>query len=118
MSSIQPVPYDHVIRRNRTYEKTFYFTDADNVALDLSTYTVKAEIRKELSYTSLLIGTFNIDMTDAANGNITLTFTEIETAAITESAGFWDLLFEVAGGSKESWVEGEVEIKESVTNVN
>lgn len=118
MSSIQPVQYNILLRRYRTYSKTFYFTDGDNNALNLSAYTISAEIRKELSYTSDLVGTFNIDVSDAANGNITIYFNETETAAIAEGNGFWDMLFESVGGDIESWIEGKVEIRESITNVS
>ena len=116
MSTIEPVSYDVTLRRFRTFSKTFLFTDADNVPLNLSGYTVTAEIRKERSYSSDLIDAFNIDMSDAANGNITISFSESETGAILESNGFWDMLFEV-GSTKESWLEGAVEIVDSITNV-
>lgn len=117
MSSINAVIDDVLLRRHRTFSKTYLFTDTDNVPIDLSTHTIKAEIRKEQDYNSELLGAFTVDTSDAVNGRITISMTDTETAAFTESQGYWDMLFEL-GTDKETWVEGEVEAKGSITNVS
>lgn len=116
MSSIDPSVEDLVIRRNRTYSRTFLFTDGDNVPIDLSTKTITAQIRKEESYASDLIADFNVDVSDSVNGNVTISFDETETADIDNPSGYWDMLME-DGSEKESWLEGVVDFKESITNV-
>ena len=116
MSSIDPSVEDLVVRRNRTYSRTFLFTDGDDVPLNLSAYTITAEIRKEESYASDLIAAFTVDVSDSANGNVTISFTETETAAIDNASGYWDMLMEL-GSDTESWLEGVVDFKESITNV-
>ena len=117
MSSIRPTEYNMTIRRNRTFSKEFNFVDSAGAAIDLSLYTITSEIRKEANYDSALIDTFNIDMTDAATGTIVLYFSEVETAAIAPTFGFYDILFD-NGTDKETWVFGQVEVKESITNVS
>jgi hypothetical protein len=116
MSSIQPSKLDLTIRKFRTFSETLAFTDDDNVALDLSSYTITAEIRSADSYSSDLIIALTIDDSDKANGNIVISLTEETTGEIDNASGYWDMLF-VVGALKESWVEGEVNFKEAITNV-
>ena len=116
MSSIQPSKLDLTIRKFRTFSETLSFTDDNDAPLDLSSYTITAQVRKEESYASKLVVDLVIDDSDKATGNIVISLTETVTGELDIASGFWDMLF-VVGDLKESWVEGSVAIKEAITNV-
>lgn len=116
MSSFHPSRLDIEVRRYRTWSQTFFFEDSNGDPIDLSSYTVTAQVRKEEDYNSTLITNLTVDASDAVNGNITLSLTDAETGAINKVSGFWDMLF-VAGADKETWIYGTFEFKESITNV-
>ena len=117
MSSIQPSTSDIQIRKYRTFSREFEFTDGNDVALDLTSYFITAQVREKPNYGSDLIVTLVVDMSQAATGKITITLDEDATGALTHSSGYWDMLFE-STGAKETWLEGRVEVIDSVTHIS
>jgi hypothetical protein len=117
MSSIEPFIFNPVIRRKRTFEETFEFTDLNDVPLDLTGYVFCAQARKEQRVGSDLVFEFNLDLTNAATGLVRIYLDEVETDDIEESTCYWDLLAEI-GSTRENWVEGKVEVRGSVSDVS
>jgi len=117
MSSIQPSTSDIQIRKYRTFSREFEFTDGNDVALDLTSYFITAQVREQQNYNSDLIIAFDVDKSQALTGIITISLTEDVTGSLTNSSGYWDMLFE-STGEKESWLEGRVEISESITHIS
>ena len=116
MSDVEVLEHNFTLRRKRTYSKTFEFTDLNDNPLDLSGYVITSEMREGQNFSDAIICDIDLDLSDVANGNVTMQFDELQTAAIIQSTAFYDILFEI-GDFKETWVEGKIEIRGSVTDV-
>lgn len=117
MSSIEATTYDFTLRRYRTFADEFEVTDLNDNPVDLSGYTITAQIREKPEYASKLIHEITVDVSQASIGIIGMSFTVKETSSIKESVGYWDMLFDSGTGDIETWFEGVVNIKESITHV-
>lgn len=107
-----PATRDLTMYQGDTYEHELTVTDdADPpVALDLSTGTWRAQVRKHAQATSVL-ASFAVDDTDAANGVLFLTLTPEQTAALPSNCT-WDLEDTVAG---VTYLRGAVTVEREVT---
>lgn len=103
------------IDKGRDFSKYYGFLDDALVAIDMTGYSIAAQIRLEESSDSTLIDDFTIDTTDIATGVIYLTLTEVETAALNASSGYYDIKVTDTSGITKSWVKGRVEIHGTVT---
>jgi len=86
---IKPVVVDHEIQRGDTFDFDFDIT-TDDVLLDLTTSTVLSTIREKPEVDSDEI----IDFTVAVDANsvVTLSLTDVQTANVTQSIGYYDVL--------------------------
>lgn len=92
----------------RDFREWYGFRNEDDTPIDLSGATLKAQIREQSSSASALIAEFTIDTAQAANGDIYLTLNDGQTAAITQSKGYYDILVTDASGTDETWIYGDV----------
>lgn len=102
----------------KDYGKLFTVQDSDGNARDMTGYSFKAQIRKCKSSTTAIV-TFesptSIDISDAANGNITLKLTDVETGTLSEINGVFDLQWTTDTGDINVILEGRAQILETVT---
>lgn len=82
-----------------TFRRTlfFYQLDVDGVTQipeNVSTWTITAQIRRRASSTTAI--DFAVDMTDAANGNVTISITAAQAATLAAS-NVWDLQRTLSG---------------------
>lgn len=103
------------IRRGREFSEPFGFVNDDDSAMDLTGYTVKAQVRDRQAIDGNLIIEFTVRIDDPLTGEVYLELTDAETSAITARRGFYDLLLIDAAGKDETYVEGVVAFKGSVT---
>ena len=102
------------IDQGADFTTTVTINDSSNVALDLTGYTATAMLRK--SYKSTTSTSFTLAFVDPrTNGEITLSLTDVQTAALSEGRYVYDLLITESGGDKTRVVEGIATIKPSVT---
>ena len=87
--------------------------DAAGSILNLSGYTVAAQMRK--SYYSTTATDFTISITDAAAGQITMTMNSANTSNVTPGRYVYDVLLNSGAGVKSRIIEGIVTVLPSVT---
>lgn len=103
--------------RDDPYDRVLHFRDANNVAIDMTgSYT--AEIRKARlpdATDPTPLATFDVDTSDAVNGNIAIHLDRAVTKALELKAsetGFWDIQDE---GSGVTFLAGKVKIYDDVS---
>ena len=98
------------------FTTTVTINDSSDVALDLTDYTAQAMIRKShKSSTSTAFGVAFVD--PRTSGQIILSLTDVQTAALNEGRFVYDLVItaDAGEGDKTRVVEGIATIKPSVT---
>jgi hypothetical protein len=109
-------PIDIDIDKNRNFRRPFQFLEDDGVTpIDMTGFSVTAQIRKEESVDSTLIEDFTVDTSDLVNGNIVLILSVAQTAAINHSTGYYDIKVTDLTPTTTSWVKGKVSIHGTVT---
>lgn len=87
--------------------------------VNLTGCSIRMHIRKRITDTNPLLalttGTGEISITSAATGQFTVTITDEVTAAITWTAGVYDLEVETAGGQVKRYLQGKVKVSKEVT---
>lgn len=84
------------------------------VPVDLTGYTVRAQLRRRASSPEIL-ATFTCVITDAADGRFELSLSAVTTAAIAARAGVYDVELVSPGGDVYRFLEGAVSISHEVT---
>ena len=108
--------YDIICEQGATFSRTLTVEDSSGVVRNLSSFSGKMQVRKRVSSTDTLVelSTTNGKMTLNASGEISLSLTATETAAIA-SSGVYDLEITSAGGAVERVVEGDFNLIPEVT---
>ena len=88
-------------------------TDSTNSALNLTGSSFLAQIRKSHG-SSTVKGTFTASH-DGTGGNLTLTLTDVQTAAIEAGRYVYDVLQTDASGGKTRLMEGQLIMTPSVS---
>ena len=102
------------IDQDADFTTTVTINDSSDVALDLTGYTAAAMIRK--SHKSSTSTAFTVVFVEPlTSGQITLSLTDVQTAALNEGRFVYDLVITESGGDKTRVVEGIATIKPSVT---
>jgi len=111
-----PVKWDLTIRKGREFSEWFGLRNDDDTPMDLTSYTVRAQIRADIDIAATLIADFSVRIDDPATGDIYLELTDAQTSALTARRGYYDLLLTDPSGIDETYAEGTVIIKGSVTS--
>ncbi len=102
------------IDQDADFTTTVSIADSANSALDLTGYTAAAQLRK--SYKSTSSTDFTVTFVDPrTDGQVTLTLTDVQTAALNEGRYVYDLVITTSGSDKTRVVEGIATVKPSVT---
>jgi hypothetical protein len=101
------------IEQGANFSTTVDVKDGTNTIINLSGYTVAAQMRK--SYYSTTANSFTTTITDASAGTITMTMTGANTAGLTPGRYVYDLLLTSGAGVKTRVIEGIVTVMPSVT---
>ena len=81
--------------------------------VNLSGYSVAAQIRKSHQSTSSVA--FTSSVSNASSGEITISLTPTQTTALEQGRYVYDVLITASGGTKTRVVEGQVTVNPSVT---
>ena len=89
---MEPARHDLIIYRDRDFSQAFIFKDDDGVIINLTGYAAKAQVRPTKNSSTLIVE-FTTAIV-AAQGRITMTLTDAQALAISESysKGWWDLV--------------------------
>lgn len=109
---------DFLIEQGTTFRRELFYKDAAGVAVNLTGYTARMQVRRSKSSSTVLL-----DMTTAnsrlaitpALGKIVIDLPATLTATFTWPRGVYDLEIESSGGVVTRLLEGEVSISREVT---
>ena len=101
------------IDQGATFTTTVTVSDANGDAVNLSGYSVAAQIRK--TFLSSSATAFTASISNASSGEITISLTDTQTTALEAGRFVYDVLITASGGTKTRVVEGQVTVNPSVT---
>ena len=101
------------IDQGADFTTTVTVTDSNGDAVSLVGYSALAQIRK--SYSSSTSTDFTTSISNASGGEITITLSDTQTAALEAGRYLYDVLITASGGDKTRVVEGQVTVNPSVT---
>lgn len=102
------------INQHADFSTTVTISDSTGSALDLTSYTAIAQIRKTYESTSATGFTATFD-SDRTTGKITLSLTDTQTATLESGRYVYDLLITGVSGDKTRVVEGIATVNPSVS---
>ena len=109
MSSISNIFID----QGATFTTTVTVSDSNGDAVNLSGYSVAAQIRK--SHLSSTSTAFTASISNASAGEITISLTDSQTTSLEAGRYVYDVLITASGGTTTRVVEGQVTVNPSVT---
>jgi len=109
---MQPATHDLIIYRDRDFSQTFYFKSL-GVAMDLTGYTGKAEIRENKDAATLIVA-FQVTV-DPLIGSIAISLTDTQTILLPVGDMAWDLVITDPHNLRQNYLEGQVKILGTVT---
>ena len=101
------------IDQGATFTTTVTVTDSNGDAVNLSGYSVAAQIRK--TFLSSSATAFTASISNASAGEITISLTDSQTTSLESGRYVYDVLITASGGTKTRVVEGQVTVNPSVT---
>ena len=103
-----------IVNASATFAQEFSLVESDDSGpLNLSSYTVTAQIRKHAS-SATKKADFTIAITNASEGKLTLSLTDTQTSSMKPGRYVYDVVTEI-GGIKTRVLEGSVLVREGVT---
>ena len=102
------------INQGANFTTTVTISDSDGSALDLTSYTALAQIRKTYESTTATNFTSTFDA-DRTTGKITISLTDTQTTALSSGRYVYDLLITNASNEKTRVVEGIATVNPSVS---
>jgi hypothetical protein len=102
------------INQGANFTTTVTISDSDGDALDLTSYTALAQIRKTYESTTATDFTSTFDA-DRTTGKITISLTDTQTSGLDAGRYVYDLLITDASSVKTRVVEGIATVNPSVS---
>ena len=111
--AIIPGKKNFTVDRRADFPIRLTFKDSSGSAIDLSGYTVAAEVYDESRSTNY--ADWTIAYTNRTGGIVDISLSDTDTATFTPSILFYDVLLTEPGGSKNYYLEGKLFISEGYT---
>ena len=111
--AIIPGKKNFTIQRRADFPIKLTFKDSTGSAINLSGYTVAAQVYDESRSTKY--ADWAITYTDRSNGIIDMNLTDTATATFTPNVLFYDVLLTEPSGSKNYYLEGKLVVSEGYT---
>ena len=109
--------YNITIEKGITFDVSITLIDNNNVAINVSNYTFKSEIRRKPE--TGLEKAFTVTKTNASGGVIELSMTKTDTQALPKGTLIYDLVANTGSGNKIIRIlTGTVTVIESVTDTS
>jgi len=109
-----PAQHDLTIYRDRDFSQVFTFK-SHGAAMVLTGYSAKAQIRPTPDSDTLIV-----DFTTAISGvagTVTISLTAAQALALVDDLAFWDLVLTDTLALRQTYLEGQVQVKGTVTRV-
>lgn len=110
---VTPGSYNIRPQRRADFQLALAFKDADGVAITLAGKTVLAQVWDKARASKL--GDFDIDVTDEASGEVTLTLSHTVTSELPAEARYDVMVVEDATDFRSYYLEGIVRPSEGYT---
>ena len=111
--AIQPWTYNFTLQRRSDHTIPLLFKDGNDAAIDLTGYTVEAQVWEETRTTKY--ADFTTTYTDRSAGSVSIALTDTQTATFTPDILKYDVLLTDPSGSKEYYLEGTIYVSEGYT---
>ena len=111
--AIQPGTYNMTIQRRSDHSIQLVFKDSSNTAIDLTGFTVEAQVWEETRTTKY--ADFSVTYTNRSTGTIDIALTDTQTATFSPNILKYDVLLTNPTGLKEYYLEGSIFMSEGYT---
>ena len=111
--SVQPGTYNFTLQRRADYSTLLQFKDSTGTAINLTGYTVYAQAWDKARSTKY--ADFTVAYTDRANGQVTISLADTQTATFIDEL-YYDVLLEDGSGNREYYLEGVIFVSEGYTS--
>ena len=112
--AISPATYDMTVQRRSDHSIQLVFKDSSNNAIDLTGFTVAAQVWEETRTTKY--ADFSVTYTDRTAGSVSISLTDVQTATFTPEVLKYDVLIVDGSGNKEYYLEGTIFVSEGYTS--
>ena len=111
--AVTPGTYNMTIQRRSDHSVQLVFKDSNSSAINLTGYTIEAQIWEETRATKYADCT--IAYTNRSTGTIDMSLTDTQTATFSPSLLKYDVLLTNPSGLKEYYLEGDIFMQEGYT---
>ena len=111
--AIQPGTYNMTVQRRSDHSIQLVFKDSNNAAIDLTGFTVEAQVWEETRTTKY--ADFSVAYTNRSTGTIDIALTDTQTATFSPNILKYDVLLTNPSGLKEYYLEGSIFMSEGYT---
>ena len=106
---------DLEVAQGATFSLTLTIQDSTGTAINLTSYTGAAQIRRNYGDSSAVVA-FTVTFTDRTNGIVTISLTSTQTAALTANQKcVWDMTLTDGSSTVSRILQGNVTISPRVT---
>jgi hypothetical protein len=110
--AISPGTYNISLQRRADYSITLQFKDSNDAAINLTGWTVAAQVWNQARTTKY--ADFTVTYTSRVTGTVTPALTDDQTAILPDEA-YYDVLLTNPSGLKEYYLEGIIYVSEGYT---
>lgn len=111
--AISPGTYNMTVQRRSDHAIQLIFKDSDNNAINLTGYTVAAQVWD--SPRSNKYADWTVTYTNRVTGTIDIALTDTQTATFTPDVLKYDVALTNGAGLKEYYLEGNIFVSEGYT---
>ena len=111
--AIQPATYNMTIQRRSDHSIQLVFKDSNNNAINLSGFTVEAQVWEETRTTKY--ADFSVTYTNRSTGTVDIALNDAQTATFSPDILKYDVLLTNGAGLKEYYLEGTIFVSEGYT---
>ena len=111
--AVTPGTYNMTIQRRSDHAIQLVFKDSNNSAINLTGFTVEAQVWEETRNTKY--ADWTITYTNRSTGTIDMSLTDTQTATFSPSLLKYDVLLTNPSGLKEYYLEGDIFMSEGYT---
>ena len=112
--AIIPGKKNFTVDRRADFPIRLTFKDSTGSAIDLTGYTVAAQVWEETRTTKY--ADFTTTYTDRSAGSVSIALTDTQTATFTPDVLKYDVLLVDGSGDKEYYLEGTIFVSEGYTS--
>ena len=110
--AVTPGTYNISLQRRADYSVTLQFKDSTDAAINLTGWTVAAQVWNQDRTTKY--ADFTVTYTNRSTGTIAIALTSVQTATLPSEA-YYDVLLTNGSGLKEYYLEGIIYVSEGYT---